>query len=148
MSKIYDINFSSPHDEFMKSFQNHLDGWGNSNMTCSSTESATKNGKYMYKLEISNSDIDSRTTLLFEKNGNNGDILLVPSGFQSFGGTFFKHETTDSGVEDTTDDTLWASINFLGDFAKQKKGTFVASTPRGVISINDTNNTSWCYLYH
>lgn len=140
MTKIYDIDYSSPHDEFMKNFQNHLDNWGNGNMHSSSIEQGTKNGKYMYKIEVKNDDVDSRTTLLFEKNSNNGDIMLVPTGFQSFGGTFFKHETTDSDVIDTPDDTMWASIEFLATMAKNKKGKLVASTPKGVVCVVDGNS--------
>lgn len=139
MSNIYDIDFSSPHDDFMKSFQNHLDNWGNNNMDCTSTENGTKNGKYMYKIEIKNKDVDSKTTLLFEKNGNNGDVMCVPSGFHSFGGTFFKHEYSDNDVLDTPDDTMWAAVEFLSTQAKMKKGKFVASYPRGVICIKDGN---------
>lgn len=140
MSNIYDIDFSSPHDEFMKAFQNHLDDWGNEDMKCSSTEQGTKNGKYMYKIEVTSPNTNNTTTMLFEKNANNGDIICIPSGFSSFGGTFYKHEYNDSAILETQDDTMWASLDFLADQAKNKKGKFVAQTPKATLCIVGGNS--------
>jgi len=139
MAKIYDIEFSCPHDEFMQGFSNYLSNWGNSNIDCSSTEQGTKNGKYMYKIEVNNKDVSSKTTLLFEKNANNSDIMFVPTGFQSFGGTFYKHESTEQNL-DSDDDTLYASICYLEELAKQKKGMFAATTEHKTICVVNGNS--------
>lgn len=123
--KIYDIDFSCPHDEFMDELRNFLDNYGNSNMVASSVENATRNGKYMYKIEVKNNDDPNTTTLLFEKNANNGDIVFTPTGFRSFGGTFYKVENLDPSVKGTSDDTSTAIADYLENVAKKQKGKFV-----------------------
>lgn len=125
MTKIYDIDFSCPHDEFIDGLRNFLSNHGNSNMTASSVENATRNGKYMYKIEVTCQDDPNVTTILFEKNANNGDIILAPTGFRSFGNTFYKTENLSEDVVATDDDTSTALMMFLEQKAKEKKGKFI-----------------------
>lgn len=139
MAQIYDIDFSVPHDDFMKSFNNHLNNWGNQNMRSTSIEQSTKNGKYMYKIEVTNSDDNNKTTMLFEKNANNGDILFVPSGFSSFGGTFYKQEDVTDSME-REDDTMEATLLFLEQEAKRVKGKFIAKKNKSIYCIIEGNS--------
>lgn len=142
MTKIYDIDFSCPHDDFMDGLRDFLSNYGNCNMNANSTENATRNGKYMYKIEVTNQDDPNVTTMLFEKNANNGDIIFVPSSFRSFGGTFYKTENLQSDIEDTDDDTLKAFACFLEEEAKKRKGKFICKTNNNVICIVNGNSKS------
>ncbi len=144
MIKIYDIEFSFPHDDFMDGLRNHLSNYGNCNMNANSVENATKNGKYMYKIEVTNSDDPNVTTVLFEKNANNGDIVFVPSGFGSFGGTFYKTENLAEDIEGTDEDTSIALVDYLEKVAKQVKGKFVCKSDNSnsiVCIINGNSKT-------
>lgn len=140
MTKIYDIEFSCPHDEFMDGLRNFLSNWGNCNMNANSTENATRNGKYMYKIEVTNPDDPNVTTMLFEKNSNNGDIIFAPTGFRSFGGTFYKIDNLQDDVENTDEDTSRAFVKFLEERAKVSKGKFVCKTDNDVICIVNGNS--------
>lgn len=140
MTKIYDIDFSCPHDDFMNGLRDFLSNYGSCNMNANSTENATRNGKYMYKIEVTNQDDPNVTTMLFEKNANNGDIILVPSGFRSFGGTFYKTENLQNDIEDTDDDTSKAFAYFLEEEAKKRKGKFICKTNNNVICIVNGNS--------
>ena len=135
MIKIYDIDFSCPHDEFMDGLKDYLSNSGNCNMDASSCENATKNGRYMYKIEVTCQDDPNVTTVLFEKNPNNGDILFVPSGLKSFGGTFYKVEHLQDNIKGTDDDTSVALMNYLEVIAKKQKGKFVCCFNKTIICI-------------
>lgn len=136
MVKIYDIDFSCPHDNFVDGLRNYLSNYGNCNMTANSVEQATKNGRYMYKIEVTNQDSANMTTVLFEKNANNGDIIFVPNGFRSFGGTFYKVEHLSDTEEGTDDDTSMALMNYLAETAKKMKGKFVCKNDRIICIVN------------
>ena len=139
MVKIYDIEFSCPHDDFMDGLRNYLSSYGNCNMSANSVENATKNGKYMYKIEVTNSDDPNITTVLFEKNANNGDIIFVPTGFKSFGGTFYKTDNLSETMEGTDEDTSIALVDYLEKTAKQVKGKFVCKSDNNIICIVNGN---------
>lgn len=140
MTKIYDIDFSCPHDEFMDGLRDFLSNWGKCNMTANSTENATRNGKYMYKIEVTNQDDSNVTTMLFEKNSNNGDIIFAPTGFRSFGGTFYKTENLAPDVEDTEEDTSKALVAFIEEKAKTSKGKFVCKIGNDIICVVNGNS--------
>ena len=139
MKKIYDIDFSCPHDEFMDGLRNHLSNWGNCDMTANSVENGTRNGKYMYKIEVKNPNDPNVTTVLFEKNANNGDIIFAPTGFKSFGGTFYKTENLSSDMEGTDEDTFNALMDYLEEVAKRQKGKFVCKVDNKIICIVNGN---------
>lgn len=123
--KIYDIDFSCPHDEFMDGLRNHLSNWGNSNMNTTSTEVSTRNGKYMYKIEVTCNDDPNTTTMIFEKNTNNGDIIFATTGLKSFNGTFYTVNNLSDDIKYSDDDTFNAIVNYLDKIAKDKKGKFI-----------------------
>lgn len=141
---VHDIDFSCPHDEFMDGLRDFLGNWGNGNMNATSVENATRNGRYMYKIEVTNRDDNNVTTMVFEKNANNGDIILVPSGFGSFGGTFHKTEHLQDDVKGNADDTSMAFLKYLEEKAKEKKGKFVAKNNNGsiVCIVNGNSKTA------
>ena len=138
--KIYDIDFSSPHDEFIDEFRNHLNNYGNCNMNVTSTEVSTRNGKYMYKIEVTCNDDPNTTTMIFEKNVNNGDIIFATTGLRSFGGTFYSVDNFSDNVKNTDNDTFNAFVNYLIKSAKSRKGKFVCKTSHQVICIVNGNN--------
>jgi hypothetical protein len=140
MLTIYDIEFSQSHDDFIDGLRNFLSNYGNGNMTVNSIEHATKNGRYMYKIEVTNQDDPNATTMLFEKNVNNGDIVFVPTGFRSFGGTFYKVENLSENVESTSDDTSIALMDYLEKTAKQVKGKLVYKIGSQVTCIVNGNS--------
>lgn len=139
MTKIYDIDFSCPHDDFMNGFNSYLSNIGNGNISASSTETATKNGKYVYRIEVENKDTSNKTTLIFEKNPNNADILFAPIGMQSFGGTFYRIENLNQVDEDTEEDSLHATCEYLEQVAKNRKGKLVYKTGYHVSCIINGN---------
>lgn len=123
--KIYDIDFSYPHDDFIDGLRNFLNSYGNCNMNVNSTENATKNGKYVYKIEITCQDDPNVTTILFEKNSNNGDIIFAPTGYRSFGGTFYNVENLDYTTKGSYDDTFTALMEYIKQIAIKQKGKFI-----------------------
>ena len=125
MIKIYDIDFSYPHDDFINELRNFLNNYGNCNMNVNSIEKATRNGKYMYEIEVTCQDDSNVTTVLFEKNPNNGDIIFAPTGFRSFGGTFYKVGNLTDSIEGSDDDTSIALVKYLSEIAQKSKGKFV-----------------------
>lgn len=127
-AKIYDIDFSCQYDVFMNDLDDYLNHT-NSDIKATFTETATKNGKYMYKIEITNNSYPGMiTTALFEKNPNNGDIILAPTGFRSFGGTFYKTEGLNEDEEGTVEDTSLALMDYLAYSASKHNGKFVCKT--------------------
>lgn len=139
MLQIYDIDFSCPHDDFMNGLQSYLYNYGNCDMRAVSTENSTRNGKYMYKIEVTSPNDPNTTTILFEKNSNNGDIIFAPSGFKSFGGTFYKVDSLSDSVEGTDDDTSEALAKYLAETAKLKKGKFVCKLNKLIYCIVNGN---------
>lgn len=139
---IYDIDFSYPHDDFMTGLRDFLDNHGNSNMNAVSSEVATKNGKYVYKIEITCKDDPNITSLLFEKNANNADILFLPSGFRSYNGTFYTVTGLSENVQGTDDDTFYAFTLFLESKAKEQKGDLVYKAGNKVVCISKGNTKS------
>lgn len=126
--KIYDIDFSCPHDEFMDGLRNHLSNWGNSNMNATSTEVSTRNGRYMYKIEVKCNDDPNTTSMIFEKNANNGDIIFAVTGLKSFNGTFYTVTQLSDNTKYTDNDTFYAFTDYITKTAKNKKGKFVYKT--------------------
>ena len=139
MIKIYDIDFSCPHDIFMDGLRQFLNGYGNCDMNAYSSEQATKNGKYIYKIEVKTPSDSNVTTVLFEKNVNNGDIIFAPSGYRSFGCTFYKVENLAPDVEGTPDDTSKALVTYLKETACNTKGKFVSKVDDSIICIVNGN---------
>lgn len=142
MSKIYDIDFSAPIADFENRFNDFLKHYGNSDMTMNKTEQATKNGKYMYKFTITSSNDPNETTVLFEKDASTGDVNCVPSGFGSFGGTFYKQSNL-SDTTDIDDDTFVALAGFLHTEAQLLSGLCVTEHGNHVsCTVNGKNVSS------
>lgn len=138
--KIYDIDFSCPHDEFIDGLRNHLNNYGNANMNANSIELSTRNGKYMYKIEVTCSDDPNVTTMVFEKNANNGDIMFAVTGLRSFNGTFYSISSLSDSVKNTSDDTSIAFMDYLESMAKTKKGKLVYKAEKQIVCIVNGNN--------
>ena len=135
MIKIYDIDFSYPFNDFVKELKNHLGTWCNCNMDITHSEQATKNGKSMYKFVITCQDDKNFTTILFEKNQNNGDVILAPNSLKSLDGTFYKISKLAHDIEDTDDDTSIALLSFLKKLAEKQNGKLVYRTNCSIICI-------------
>lgn len=124
MSKIYDIDFSAPIVDFENRFNDYLKHYGNGDMTMNKVEQATRNGKYVYKFTITSPNDSNETTVIFEKDASTGNVNCVPSGFGSFGGTFYKQSNL-SGTTYIDDDTFVALMGFLHTEAKLLNGVCV-----------------------
>jgi hypothetical protein len=148
MSKIYDINFSAPIADFENRFNDYLKHYNNCDMSMSKAEQATRNGKYVYKFTVTSSSDPNETVIIFEKDASTGNVNCVPSGFGSFGGTFYK-QTNLSDSTDIDDDTLLATINFLQTEAKLLNGLMVAEhrdSVRCIVNGKDINNAKHCIV--
>ena len=124
MSKIYDIDFSAPIADFENRFNDFLIHHGNGDMTMSKVEQATRNGKYVYKFTVMSPNDPNETTVIFEKDAATGNVNCVPSGFGSFGGTFYKQSNL-SDTTDNYDNTLTALMAFLHTEARLLNGLCV-----------------------
>jgi hypothetical protein len=148
MSKIYDIDFSAPIADFENRFNDFLRHHGNGDMTMSKVEQATRNGKYVYKFTVTSPNDPNETTVIFEKDAATGNVNCVPSGFGSFGGTFYKQSNL-SDTTDTDDDTLLALMNFLHTEAKLLNGLCVFDHDNMVIcTVNgrDVSGAKMCVV--
>ena len=121
MSKIYDIDFSAPIADFENRFIDFLKNYRNGDMVMSKTEQATRNGKYVYKFTVTTPNDANETVVIFEKDASTGNVNCVPSGFGSFGGTFYKQSNM-SDTTDVDDDTLLGLMGFLHTEAKLLNG--------------------------
>ena len=126
MPKIYDIDFSAPIADFENRFNDFLKHHGNGDMNMSKAEQATRNGKYVYKFTVASPNDPNETTIIFEKDAATGNVNCVPSGFGSFGGTFYKQSNL-SDTTDSSDDTLLAVMSFLHTEAKLLNGLCVTA---------------------
>lgn len=148
MSKIYDIDFSAPIADFENRFNDFLKHYCNCDMVMSKAEQATRNGKYVYKFTVTTPNDANETTIIFEKDAATGNVNCVPSGFGSFGGTFYK-QTNLSDSTNSDDDTLAAVMIFLHTEAKLLNGLCVSEHEdcvRCTVNGRDINNAKRCIV--
>lgn len=131
--KIYDIDFTYPHDKFIADMEQYRDDENfNSDIVINSSEEVTRNGKHIYKFEVKHRSDGNSMTIYFEKNPNNGDVLLVPSSFRSLNETFYKIENLKDGT-DYEDNASALVTNYLQHLAEQTGGKYVSETNAGRI---------------
>lgn len=148
MSKIYDIDFSAPIADFENRFNDFLKHYCNCDLTMNKAEQATRNGKYVYKFTIQSPNDPNETVVIFEKDASTGNVNCVPSGFGSFGGTFYK-QTNLTDNTDTDDDTLLALMNFLHTEAKLLNGLCVTehnTSVRCTVNGKDVGGAKTCIV--
>lgn len=132
--KIYDIDFSYPHDRFVADMEEYRDDNNfSSEIVISSSEESTRNGKHMYKFEAKHKTDGNSMVIYFEKNPNNGDIILLPSSFRSLNETFYKEENLKDGT-DYNDTSSNLVLSFLDHLAKEVDGKFVYETHAGTLN--------------
>lgn len=132
--KIYDIDFSYPYDKFTADMEEFRDDNNFSNeIVVNSSEETTRNGKHMYKFEVKHRSDGNSITIYFEKNPNNGDVLLAPSSFRSLNETFYKIENLKDGTiyEDNASGLV---RDYLQHLAEEVGGKFVSETSAGRIT--------------
>ena len=148
MSKIYDINFSAPIADFELRFNDFLKNYGTYDMSVSRTEQATRNGKSVYKFTVTTPNDQNETIILFEKDASTGNVNCVPSGFGSFGGTFYKQNNLSDGIS-CDDDTLAATMKFLHTEAKLLNGLCISEYDDYIyctINGREVNNAKKCIV--
>lgn len=148
MSKIYDIDFSVPIADFENRFNDFLKHHGNGDMTMSKVEQATRNRKYVFKFTVSSPNDPNETVIIFEKDAATGNVNCVPSGFGSFGGTFYKQTNLLVSTNDD-DNTLVAVMIFLHTEAKLSNGLCITeykNSVRCTVNGREINNAKRCIV--
>lgn len=133
--KIYDIDFSYPYDKFIKGMEQFRDDENySSEIVISSSENTTRNGKCLYCFKVKHKTDGNETTIYFEKNPVNGDVLLVPISLKSLGETFYKVENLKDGT-DAKDSTICLVLEYLENLAQETKGKIVCESKYGLECI-------------
>jgi hypothetical protein len=137
MLQILDLDITMSYANFKQNLDSFLGSFGNQNTKNEIKEIATRQGKTVYKVELTNTDENNQFSIIFEKNGSNGDVIMKPLAFTNMRSGYYETTNMDPDDEGTVNDASLAFSGFMSHISSLPgvNGTFACIDPNSSLVI-------------